>query len=76
MGICIVFFCDESQLAEWRAWAKDNDVDEDETECKTGYITQGSAVMDYYFRLLCIAAYRRTKSSIQVNSLAGNKSAP
>ena len=76
MGICIILCCDDSQLEKWRAWCKDNDIDEEGGECVTGEITQGSAVMDYYFRLVCIAAYRRTKSSTKVISMTGNKSPP
>ena len=72
----IDFFCDQSQLEEWKAWCKDNEIDENEPKCRTGYITRGSGVMDYYFRLLCIAAYRRTKSSTKVGSMAGNDPAP
>lgn len=72
----IDLFCDKSQLEEWRAWCKDNDVEEGEPECRTGYITRGSGVMDYYFRLLCIAAYRRTKSSTKVVCMTSNKPPP
>ena len=65
--IYIDFHCDKSDVERWRKWCKENDIDdEDEPECRTGYITRGSGVMDFYFRLLCIAAYRQISSSSQV----------
>lgn len=62
--IYIDFNCHKSKLAEWRVWCKENNIDEEE-ECRTGYIERGSGVMDYYFRLLCIAAYRSVEKSSQ-----------
>lgn len=63
--IYIDFYCDKSDLARWRQWCTENDIDDDEEECRTGYIERGAGVMDYYFRLLCIAAYRRISNSAQ-----------
>ena len=63
--IYIDFHCDKSDVERWRRWCREHNID-DEPECRTGYITRGSGVMDYYFRLLCIAAYRQISSSSQV----------
>ena len=64
----IDFFCDKSKLAQWQQWCKDKDIDDaDEPECRTGYIEGGQGVMDYYVRLLCIAAYLRISKSSQVS---------
>lgn len=63
--IYIDFYCDKSDLARWRQWCTENDIDDDEEECRTGYIERGAGVMDYYFRLLCIAAYRRISNSLR-----------
>lgn len=71
--IYIDFYCAKSKLKEWKVWCKENDIDDDEPERRTGYITQGRAVMDMYFRLLCIAAYRRTSSSSKVISMTGSR---
>lgn len=65
--IYIDFYCDESKVAEWRKWCSEQGIDqEDEPECRTGYITRGQGVMSYYFRLLCIAAYREISTSPEV----------
>ena len=69
--IYIDFDCNKSNIAQWRQWCKDNDIDDaDEPECRTGYLERGSGVMDYYFRLLCIAAYLRINESSQVSCSA------
>lgn len=66
--IYIDFFCDKSKAFEWRRWCVENGIDhEDEEECRTGYIERGKGVMDYYFRLLCIAAYLRISEDPQVS---------
>ncbi len=65
--IYIDFYCDKSDLDRWRQWCAENDIDE-EDECQTGYIERGAGVMDFYFRLLCIAAYGRISNSSQVRS--------
>ena len=69
----IDLYCSADKLEEWKKWRKENavnaedeDEDDSEPECRTGYWERGPQVMDYYFRLLCIAAYRRISRSKEV----------
>ena len=61
----IDFFWNEAHREEWKTWCE-NELGENEPDCRVGTIERGQEVMDYYFRLLCIAAYRRVSKSSEV----------
>lgn len=64
--IYINLYCKRDKLKEWKKWVKESGREgypfEDHNDgdgLYVGGITQGPRVMHYYFRLLCISAYRR-----------------
>ncbi|KAK9860389.1 hypothetical protein WJX84_000874 [Apatococcus fuscideae] len=57
--IWIDFFWSTTHRDDWKNWCEENGGEDDEPECRVGYLERGAGVMDFYFRLLCVAAYRK-----------------
>lgn len=74
----IDFYCKRHELKAWKKWVKDSgregdgrfedEDDDNENGLFVASIERGPQVMDYYFRLLCIAAYRRIAGAKKVKN--------